>query len=101
MTSAYESFIWDENKRNANIKKHGIDFYEAATVFEDPNALSAYDIEHSYDEDRFIIIGMSENMRMLLVCHCFRENGEVVRIISARKAKKRDSLRYCKVKMKT
>jgi len=94
MASTYENFIWDENKPNANIKKHGIDFYEAATVFDDPHALNAYDFEHSYDEDRFVIIGVSENMRILIVCHCFRENGEVIRIISARKAKKRESLLY-------
>ena len=94
MYQVNERFIWDENKHDANIKKHGIDFYEAATVFDDPNAVSAYDVDHSNDEDRFVIIGTSINMRMLIVCHCFRENGNLVRIISARKAKKRESMLY-------
>ncbi|MCL2378864.1 MAG: BrnT family toxin [Defluviitaleaceae bacterium] len=75
-------------------KKHGIDFFEAATVFDDPNAVSAYDDEHSHDEDRFVIIGMSENMRMLIVCHCFRVNGNFIRIISPRKAKKMETMLY-------
>ena len=81
-------FIWDENKHEANIKKHEIDFFEAVTVFDDPNAFSEYDKEHSQDEDRFVITGISENMRLLIVCHCFRGNDDLIRIISARKATK-------------
>ena len=81
-----EYFVWDAQKYDANIKKHGVDFYEAATVFDDPQAVSFYDEAHSLDEDRFIIIGLSANERVLMVCHCFRENGDIVRIISARKA---------------
>lgn len=82
-----EHFIWNENKHVANIKKHGITFPEAATVFDDPNAVNTYDLEHSYNEDRFIVIGLSENRRLLMVCHCFRD-GDLIRIISARKATK-------------
>ena len=87
-------YIWDENKQEANIKKHGIDFYEAATVFDDPNALTEYDGSHSYEEDRFVIIGISESMRMLIVCHCFRCDDDIIRIISARKATRPEANRY-------
>ena len=87
-------FIWNDDKHNANIQKHGIDFFEAATVFDNPNAVSAYDFEHSQDEDRFVIIGVSENMRMLMVCHCFKEGGDVVRIISARRATRGEAKLY-------
>ena len=88
-----ERYVWDKNKHDANIDKHGIDFYEAATVFADPYAVTEYDDEHSYDEDRFVIIGISENMRMLIVCHCYRDN-DIVRIISARKATRPEANQY-------
>ncbi|MDR2167671.1 MAG: BrnT family toxin [Clostridiales bacterium] len=89
-------FIWNEKKHEDNIKKHGVDFFEASTVFEDPNAISDYDFEHSHEhnEDRFIIIGTSLDSRLLLVCHCFRENGDLVRIISARKATRTEFKQY-------
>ena len=87
-------FDWDEEKRKNNLKKHKIDFREAATVFDDPNAISKYDFDNSYDEDRFVIIGTSKQSRTLIVCHCFRENGDIVRIISARKATASERKQY-------
>ncbi|MCL2426722.1 MAG: BrnT family toxin [Oscillospiraceae bacterium] len=88
------SFAWDEDKQDSNVKKHKITFMEAATVFEDENALIINDPEHSQDEDRFIIIGFSENARLLIVCHCYRDNDSVIRIISARKANRRERKGY-------
>ena len=87
-------FTWDENKQDANIRKHGIDFYEAITVFDDPHSVTEYDDEHSFDEDRFVIIGISESMRMLIVCHCFRDDDNKIRIISARKATRPEANQY-------
>ena len=86
-------FIWDENKHEANKRKHGIDFFEAATVFDDPNAEPEYDHSHSHDEERFKIVGISDNMRLLLVCHCYRD-GDSIRIISARKATRLEANKY-------
>jgi len=79
-------FEWDERKDKANIKNHGVSFNEAQTVFYDENAIHFFDPDHSEDEDRFILLGISFNLRTLVVCHCFREEETVVRIISARKA---------------
>ena len=79
-------FEWDEEKAALNLKKHKVSFEEAKTVFYDPNALLISDPEHSADEDRFIIMGISNKSKLLVVCHCYRENEEVIRIISARKA---------------
>ena len=87
-------FAWDDEKFEENIKKHGITFEEAATVFEDINALIISDPDHSEDEERFIIIGFSERARLLIVCHCYRENDTVIRIISARKAHRREQRDY-------
>jgi len=87
-------FSWDEDKEVANEKKHGISFREAASVFKDPNILMKRDDDHSYDEDRFIIIGLSEKPRLLVVCHCYRESDTVIRIISARKATLNEGLAY-------
>jgi hypothetical protein len=87
-------FSWDEDKDIANEKKHGITFREAASVFKDPNILIKSDIDHSYDEDRFIIIGLSEKPRLLVVCHCYRESDAIIRIISARKATVNESAEY-------
>lgn len=81
-------FEWDENKNQANIKKHGISFEEAVTVFKDNSALILNDEIHSTDEDRFIIIGFSYKLNILVVCHCYRQNETVIRIISARKSTK-------------
>ena len=83
-----QRFDWDVGKNLSNIEKHGIPFKEAATVFRDENAVLLDDDEHSYDEDRFNIIGVSGNLKLLMVCHCYREHDDdsVIRIISARKA---------------
>ena len=81
-------FIWDEKKNAANIKKHGIDFQEAATVFFDDYAILFDDPDHSEGEDRFLIIGYSLKQRVCIVSHCYREGGDLIRIISARKALK-------------
>jgi len=83
-----EKFVWDENKNLYNIRKHGVSFIEAKTVFNDDFTVCIPDIEHSYHEERFIAIGESERERLLLVCYCERESGEVIRLISARKAEK-------------
>jgi len=87
-------FEWDEEKNRAGIKKHGVSFEEAQTVFLDENAVRFYDPDHSEDEDRFIMLGMSFRLRILVVCHCYRENDYVIRIISARKADKQESKSY-------
>ena len=81
-------FDWDAKKNLINIEKHGVSFKMAASSFFDPNALIFDDDEHSQDEDRFILIGVNKYDKLLTVSHCHRENGSVVRIISARKANK-------------
>ncbi len=87
-------FEWDSEKSSLNEKKHGVTFEEASSVFYDVNALVIADTEHSIDEDRFLILGMSTRLRMVVVCHCYRENDEVIRIISARKADAREVSQY-------
>ena len=87
-------FEWDENKARINITKHGVSFSEAETAFYDDAALVIDDPEHSVDEERFILLGMSRNARLLVVCHCLRESEAVIRIISARKATKTESSYY-------
>jgi uncharacterized DUF497 family protein len=82
------NFSWDDKKSEANKKKHGVSFDEARTVFYDETAIRYFDPEHSADEDRFLMVGMSMKLRVLIVCHCFREEDSVIRIISARKATK-------------
>ena len=93
MNRRNDRFVWDEDKYDANVKKHGITFLEAMAVFDDPHALYKHDIEHSEDEERFIVIGLSSVMRILVVCHCYRD-GDVIRIISARKATKPEIKQY-------
>lgn len=88
------SFEWDENKNNSNVNKHGISFEEAKTVFYDENAIQFYDDKHSFDEERFIMLGFSNHARLLIVCHCTRKNDSIIRIISARKATKNESTYY-------
>ena len=90
----FERFDWDPVKNIANINKHGISFDEASTVFGDSDALYKPDAEHSNNEDRFIVIGFSENSRLLMVCHCYRESDTVIRIISARKATTSEHAEY-------
>ena len=87
-------FIWDENKDKLNQKKHGIFFEEAKTVFFDENGFEFFDPDHSADEDRFIIIGLSFHLRALVVCHCHREKDSVIRIISTRKATRKEREYY-------
>ena len=87
-------FEWDEEKNSINKKKHGITFETAKTVFYDDAAILFDDPEHSEDEDRFLIIGMSENTKVCIVSHCYRESDEVIRIISAREATKKEAERY-------
>ncbi len=87
-------FTWDDIKALKNQKKHGVSFEEAKTVFFDDSARLIPDPEHSEEEDRFILLGLSIHLRLLLVCHCYRENGQQIRIISARKAKKPEQKQY-------
>ncbi len=87
-------FVWDDDKAEVNRKKHGIGFSEASTVFSDEDGLLIYDPDHSESEDRFVLLGMSSALRILVVCHCYRENDEQIRIISARKATKNETSTY-------
>ena|SRR3989338_3439514 len=87
-------FIWDKHKAVLNQKKHGVSFEEAKTVFYDDRAVEFFDPDHSEGEDRFIMLGMSFMSRILVVCHCVREEGAVIRIISARKATKHETRNY-------
>lgn len=79
-------FEWDEKKSRINKQKHGVSFEEAKTVFFDERALFVEDPDHSESEDRFILLGFSAALRLLVVCHCYRDQENVIRIISARKA---------------
>jgi len=79
-------FEWDTAKASENLRNHGVSFEEAQTVFYDDFAKEFYDDEHSGWEDRFLMLGLSFNLRLVMVCHCYRENESVIRIISARKA---------------
>ena len=88
------TFEWDQPKAKANLKKHGISFEEAKSVFYDEFAIQFYDDEHSSIEDRFLMLGMSSSARVLVVCHCEREAGDVIRIFSARRATKHESTFY-------
>ena len=87
-------FEWDNHKDKLNIKKHGVSFDEAQTAFYDEYAIAFFDPEHSETEDRFLLLGTSFNIKTLVVCHCFREEETVVRIISARKADKEETQVY-------
>ena len=89
------SFVWDPRKNISNQQKHdGIDFEEAKTVFYDDSARVIFDPLHSHEEDRFIILGLSFKLRLLVVCHCYRESESIIRIISARKATKKEAETY-------
>lgn len=87
-------FEWDAAKASLNKKKHNISFDEAKTVFFDENAIVIHDPEHSDNEERFVILGLSTVTRLLVVCHCFRNKDSIIRIISARKATKNESTQY-------
>ncbi len=87
-------FVWDNTKSQANKKKHGVSFEEAETVFYDNSARLIADPDHSDDEDRFVLLGMSSETKLLVVVHVYKENDEIVRIISARKATKLEQTKY-------
>jgi len=87
-------FEWEPRKASANLKKHGVSFEEAKSAFYDESAKLISDPDHSEDEERFILLGLSHSLRMILVCHCYRSESNVVRIISARKATPNESKAY-------
>jgi len=87
-------FDWDPRKAAANLKKHGVSFEEARSVFYDESALQRPDEDHSEDEDRFLLLGLSGRLRTLVVCHCYRQQDEVIRLISARKANSLERQQY-------
>jgi uncharacterized DUF497 family protein len=86
--------IWDEKKNQLNIREHKISFQEAETVFYDPNAKIIHDPDHSIEEDRYIILGISKLLKLLIVCHRYNENDETIRIFSSRKAEKKEIKEY-------
>ena len=88
------SFEWDPKKAQSNAAKHGITFEEAKSVFYDETALIIPDPDHSIAEERFVIMGMSSSLRVLVVVHCLRKNNQVIRIISARKAGTKEKQPY-------
>lgn len=94
MARAQLSFEWDERKSLANKRKHKVSFEEAQTVFYDDEALLRDDPDHSEDEDRFVLLGVSTALRTLVVCHCYRKSDQVIRIISARKANRSEAREY-------
>lgn len=87
-------FEWDEEKNRKNKRKHGVSFEEAQTVFLDENAIRFFDPDHLDDEDRFLMLGISFQLRILVVCHCFRASDAVIRIVSARKANRKEESVY-------
>ena len=90
----YLKFEWDESKNIINIQKHNVSFEEAMTVFKDSKAVLHYDEDHSGTEERFNIIGMSQMSKLLIVCHCYRENDTIIRIITARKPTRTETEYY-------
>jgi uncharacterized DUF497 family protein len=87
-------FEWDEKKAAANLKKHGVSFEEAKSAFYDDRAKLIEDPDHSANEDRFVLLGLSATLRLLVVCHCYRGDDGVIRIISARKATTKETQFY-------
>jgi len=88
------SFEWDRRKEATNRRKHGVSFEEARTVFFDEHARLIADPDHSDEEDRFVLLGLSSRLRLLVVCHCYREDRKTIRIISARKASHSEQQMY-------
>ena len=88
------SFEWDPRKAATNRRKHGVSFEEAATVFSDDRALVIDDPDHSEAEDRFVLLGVSATLRVLVVVHCYREGDARIRLISARKATRSERAQY-------
>jgi len=91
---SYLKFLWDTSKANINYGKHGVSFDEAKSVFYDDHARLISDPDSSIGEERYIILGLSSNRNILIVCHCYRSRGEIIRIISARKANRRERKKY-------
>ena len=87
-------FEWDSAKAEENLRKHGVSFEEAQTVFYDDFAIEFYDNTHSQWEDRFLLLGYTSQLRLMMVCHCYRESDSVIRIISARKATTNEARYY-------
>jgi uncharacterized DUF497 family protein len=87
-------FEWDERKNRANKRRHGVSFEDAQGAFFDEDAILYHDPEHSDEEDRFLLLGLSLQLRVLVVCHCYREGSSVIRLISARRATKRERRVY-------
>lgn len=87
-------FEWDARKNKTNRQKHGVSFEEAQTAFADEHGLLIDDPEHSEAERRFVLLGMSSALRVLVVCHCYRSGGDVIRIISARRADREEQADY-------
>ena len=87
-------FAWDPRKEVTNFEKHGVSFEEARTAFLDDFARLIPDPDHSEDEERFLLLGMSGHLRLLIVCHCYREKGHTIRLISARRANQRERRQY-------
>ena len=87
-------FVWDDRKRKTNERKHGVSFEEAATAFADEQGLLIGDPDHIDDEDRYVLLGLSSALRLLIVVHCHRESDSVIRIISARRATKTERTQY-------
>ena len=88
------SFSWDDAKAAVNIKKHRVAFDEAVTVFFDGSALEFFDPDHSRAEERFLMLGLSWRVRILVVSYCLRGKGSEIRIISARRATKKERTVY-------
>jgi uncharacterized DUF497 family protein len=89
-------FVWDPRKAADNQRKHGVSFEEAKSVFLDESSLFRADPDHSTEEDRFVILGLTSGLRLPVVCHCYREAEDVIRLISARRAAKREGEQYAK-----
>ena len=87
-------FEWDKNKAQSNLEKHGVSFEEAITVFYDERALEFFDKNNSEWEDRFLMLGLTTEFKLLLICHCYRDDDNIIRIISARKATKNEAKNY-------
>ena len=91
------TFSWDDKKNSANQRQHGVSFEEAQSVFFDEYAIEFEDPDHSETEDRFLLLGLSQKLRVLVICHCFRKSESEIRIISARRATKKEQKVYFKV----
>ena len=87
-------FEWDDRKNAQNKRKHGVSFEEAQTVFLDEQALLIADPDHSELEERFVLLGLSSALQTLVVCHCYRREGDVIRLISARRADRQERMVY-------